>query len=280
LELSSTAYWKPGTYTQFPNDLLGWLVHSGATEHEIKVVLFIARRSLGFHRRQTNGRLDLDDFASELTCDRSTASRAINSLLRRRRIFRWGRQGDYWFYGLYSRRATLDSSSATTHDPNATLHAQAATPPQPAVAAVQRSVGGVSHISSVIQKVTAGGQAANMALVSDSGKKVIKETLKERLKAPSSGSAAASAGAAASPDADEYDIASAYQRFNSQSELEIALRLRCAPKIRQRIEQGLVALAPGVTLPPEQAAATGGCGLLLSVFEDCVVDEMVEASVI
>lgn len=222
----------PNTYTQFPNHILGWMVHRAKTKSEVGIVSLIARLSCGFHQRQTHRRLDLDAFASELKCDRSTVSRTVNSLLRRRRIFRFDPQGDHFYYSLYSSRARREGEDATPHDPNATPAAQAAMPNHGTVAAVQQHAGKNERTPSAIKRVTAGVQTANMRPASDNTKKAVKKILKERLKEPSAGSALASAGASASPASNENET-SKPSNWKQESFLAIGLSEDGSPKAQQ-----------------------------------------------
>ena len=170
--LSARGYWN-NQYTQFPNDVLGWIVHEAKTKNEAKVVSLIARLSCGFHRRRTHRRLNLDFFASELNCDRSTISRVITSLLKQKRIFRFDPQGNYFYYSLYPNPAKQEDNNATLRGLNATLPAKVTMPRLSAVVAMQRNAGQSEHISSIIQRVTRDGQTRNIPMDEDSIKKGI-----------------------------------------------------------------------------------------------------------
>lgn len=215
--MKTAKLWDAKTHTRIPNNLLRWLICGTNTPHEVKAALLIARLSLGFHRKKTIGRLDLPDFVSLLKCDRATVSRAITALRKRRKIFRYDRQGNHFYYSLYGPKAIHDDRNATPHDPNATPPAQVATSHQATVAAVQRSSEENEHISSVMQRVTAGSQTTNMQPSSGVTKKAVKENLKERFKEPLAGSAPASAEASASPASAEQSASPAAEPpFNLQ----------------------------------------------------------------
>ena len=102
--------WKNG-YVQIPCDVLGWCMHEAKSMYEIRIVIYVARLSCGFHRGITNKRLSQKDFANAAGCDPATISRVLGRLLSVGRMFRCDPQGDYFFYSLRGAGARLAESS-------------------------------------------------------------------------------------------------------------------------------------------------------------------------
>lgn len=99
--MNTSNLWQKDTYSQIPNELIGWILREAKSPSEISILLLIARLSSGFHRQITFSRLSQDDFARELRFSKSTASREIRKLIAKGRIFRSSPQGDHYFYSIH-----------------------------------------------------------------------------------------------------------------------------------------------------------------------------------
>ena len=152
--MNTTRLWQAGSFTRLPNDVAEWLLHQAATLSEVKIVLLIARLSCGFDRWKTNGRLCLGDFAAELGCNVSTASRTITKLLKAGRVYRFDPQGPYHYYSLYS-DAKAHEASAKRHAPGTKAHDVGAKEARPPFAPTQGFRGGVESISSIMKRMQA-----------------------------------------------------------------------------------------------------------------------------
>lgn len=152
--MNTSNLWQAGSFTRLPNDVTEWILHKSETVSEIKIVLFIARLSCGFDRWKTNGRLCLGDFAAELGCNVSTASRTIAKLLKAGRVYRFDPQGPYHYYSLYS-DAKAHEASAKRHAPDTKDRATDAREARSPFAPMQSVRGGAESISSIMKRMQA-----------------------------------------------------------------------------------------------------------------------------
>ena len=152
-KLETVNLWQPDKYSQVPNDVMGWVCHKANRLVEVKIVLLIARLSLGFRRSRTIGRLSQDNFAKELNCSPSSVCRAMKRLEQEAKIFKSNPQGDHYYYSLRDPSAIVTGKQSTRSRTGAKTSAIGASKPVASLASTQSFRGGTEHISSVLSQI-------------------------------------------------------------------------------------------------------------------------------
>jgi len=245
-ELNTEKCWEPDTYTKVPNNIFRWLWRVTKTRSEICILLYTIRFSLGFHRSDTNSRLCLDDFASELGCSTATISRAINRLLKAKMIFRSRPQGNYYFYSVIPPNAMQASDDAAADTQDAIEPISDATPAQNDIAPVQPTQENYDSISAIINRLEKGERLINMRSIENDTKKVLKTRIDKGDTLPT-----ASPPSAAAPTSPSFceDRLQSITLVESQFELELHLGLSYRQQFVEKVMAGEIKLADGLALP-------------------------------
>jgi len=146
---------NPKTYTKMPNDILQWIYFHSKSAVEVRIVALIVRLSSGFHKSKTIKRFSMTNFAEHLGCSVSSVSRVVNRLVREKRIFQTGQQGNHFYYSLYP--VAERDPDAKQFPPNENKFAPFARGARAGFAPKQNMRGGVEHISSVIKEIQGDG---------------------------------------------------------------------------------------------------------------------------
>jgi hypothetical protein len=120
--MDTSNLWQKDKYTSVINELLGWMCNEAQTLPEVRVVVFVIRLSIGFHREATNARLDYKKFSTACGFSISTICRTINKLLKEKRLFRSEPLGDAYYYSVYPPGVGKSFTDAKKHGAHATIN--------------------------------------------------------------------------------------------------------------------------------------------------------------
>ncbi len=199
--MDTTNLWQQDKFTKIPNAIIGFILHDCKYLPEARIVLFIARISIGFRgRTKTNKRLDYTDFAKEIGYSVSTVCRMIERLLRAEKIYRFDPEGYHFYYSLQppdAKSVSVDAKKPTVDEKD---HVTGEKMPDKSFALMQRQAPRAPQATSLsTDGYDKGPQHTNLETKHDTAKKALKKDIKESFKEKTAGSAPASAEASASP---------------------------------------------------------------------------------